>query len=100
MARKSDEEIDSSPEQQYLPDMAPVKNRKVHEKAKRYVARRNERIAASEEEKSAHDNLLAAMQSENLEDYVYGDLEVHIDNKQKCKVKDRSSSTEENGDGE
>ncbi len=86
-------------DQEFLPaeGMAPVRNPKIHKKALAYATRRDARIAANKEEKDAHDTLLAAMLEEGIEDYVYGDLKVHVDLHRKCKV---SSEPEGNGDGE
>lgn len=96
--KKTEAEIEATPEQGHFDGMAPEKNRKVHAAARRYVARRNERIAANAEEKDAHDSLLIAMHDEGLTNYVYDDIEVHIDAHEKCKVKcggDKSESDDE-----
>ena len=75
--------------------MEPVKNKKIHPKALRYVDVRDARIAANKEEKEAHNTLLAAMLEEGLEDYEYGELKVHVDNKRKCKVTTEASTNGE-----
>ncbi len=85
--------------QDFLPGTAPVKNKKVHPKALRYVEMRDTRIAANKEEADAHDNLLHAMLEEGLEVYEYGDLRVDISNSKKCKVKvEPKASPEANGE--
>jgi hypothetical protein len=84
--------------QDYLPGTEPVKNKKVHPKALHYAAMRDDRIAANVAEKEAHDTLLAAMLEEGLEDYQYGDLKVHVDNKKKCKVSTTPENAETNGE--
>ena len=78
----------------FLPGMAPRKNQRVHTAALRYVKARDERIALNVTEKEAHQSLLIKMKEEGLEDYIYGDLEVHVDNREKCKVKVNNSSPE------
>lgn len=88
---------ETEPEQQYIPGTEPKKNNRVHTAAKRYAARRDERMAANEEEKAAHQTLLETMIEEGLDSYEYGDVEVHIDATKKVKVKIASQS---NGDGE
>lgn len=77
-------------EQGYLPGTEPVRNKKVHPRAKDYQEKRDAKIAANKEEKEAHDNLLDAMVSEDLEVYEYGNLRVTVNNKQKCSVQDTS----------
>lgn len=93
MARRT--RTETEPEQQFIPGTEPKKNPRVHTAAKRYAARRDERMAKNEEEKDAHTSLLAVMKEEGLESYEYGDIEVHIDASEKCKVKIGSR----NGDG-
>ena len=79
---------ENEPEQAYLPGAEPgPKNAKIHAAAKRYAARRDERMAANEEEKSAHQTLLEKMIEEGVESYKYGDVECHIDASKKVKVK-------------
>ena len=85
-------------EQQHLPGQEPVKNDRVHRAAKRYAKLRDERMAANEEEKAAHNTLLGIMKEEGLEVYEYGDLTVAIDAQEKCKVRFAPRKTEENGD--
>lgn len=94
MARRT--RTETEPEQGFIPGLEPKKNAKVHAAAKRYAARRDERMAANEEEKAAHNTLLETMIAENVDSYVYGDVECHIDATKKVKVKIESKS----GDGE
>ena len=69
--------------------------------AKRYAKRRDERMAANEEEKSAHETLLDKMKEAGLTSYCYKGLEVHLDTTEKAKVKLASDkSAADDGEGE
>ena len=81
-----------------MPGQEPVKNDRVHRAAKRYAKLRDERMAANEEEKAAHNTLLGIMKEEGLEVYEYGDLMVAIDAQEKVKVRFAPKKTEENGE--
>lgn len=81
--------------QEYLPEMAPVKNDRVHKAALRYHKLILERKAAGEEENDAHTTLLATMLEEGLESYEYSSLSVHVDAHKKCKVKVEKKQAEE-----
>ena len=83
--------------QLHIPGMEPVFNPKVHPKAIHYGKMRDARIAANKDESEAHDTLLTAMLEEGLEDYTYKGLTVHVDKKQKCKVK-TTAAKDDNGD--
>ena len=92
--KKDDEPI---VEQGFLPDMAPKKNKVVHAAALKYEAARNERMALTKDEKAKKDALLAAMNSEGLTVYEYGDLRVEIDATQKPKLM-RTAEDADDGD--
>ena len=79
MGRKTDQ-----PE---IPGTETPKNQKVHNACVRYADRRDERMTASVEEKSAHNTLLEIMDQEGITSYKYKDVEVHIDSSRKAKVK-------------
>lgn len=70
-----------------IPGMETPKNQKVHNAAVRYADRRDERIAASVEEKDSHKSLLEIMDQEGVTSYKYRGIEVHIDALRKAKVK-------------
>lgn len=87
------------PEQGFLPDMAPVRNDRIHRAARRYRSLMLARKAALAEEVEAQDNLLRIMKEEGVEHYEYGNLSVHLDSKEKVTVKETSHKPEEdNGD--
>lgn len=87
-------------EEEYLPGMEPKKNPKIHPKAMRYAKLRDERIAANEAEKEAHDTLLFVMLEEGVTHYKYGTLEVSIDEKKKCKVNTDAGKPKAESNGE
>jgi nucleosome binding factor SPN SPT16 subunit len=72
-------------DQQNLPQ-TDEKNERVHRAAKMYAKRRDERMAANEVEKEAHEKLLETMVEEGLDTYSYADLDVTINNSKKCRV--------------
>lgn len=74
-------------DQPQIPGTETPKNQKVHNAAVRYAKRRDERMAANEEEKAAHEALLTIMHTEGLTSYTYRGLEVHLDTSEKAKVK-------------
>lgn len=80
-------------EQEFIPGTEPEKNDRIHKAAKRYAKLRDARQAAGKEEKDSHDTLLATMTEENVSHYTYGDIDVAIDNRRKCKVTNPSEPT-------
>lgn len=74
-------------DQPEIPGTETPKNQKVHNAAVRYAKRRDERMAANEEEKAAQDTLVRIMHEEGLTSYCYKGLEVHVDTTKKAKVK-------------
>lgn len=86
-----------APEQGYLPDMAPVKNEKIHRAARRYRSLMLARKEAMAEEVKAAENLMRIMKEEGMSHYEYGDLVANIDAKEKVSVK---VTTESNGEKE
>lgn len=85
-------------DQPEIPGTETPKNAKVHNAAIRYSKRRDERIAANKEEKAAHTSLLEIMDQQGVTSYNYGDVEVHIDQDRKAKVKIAGQTAPDNGD--
>lgn len=74
-------------EQQHLPDMAPVKNDRIHKLALSYVRVRDARMELTVDEVKAQELLQAAMQDEGIADYEYEDIKVQMTTNLKVKVK-------------
>jgi len=70
-----------------LPGAGGKKNKRVHDKAIAYAEARDERMLLTKQEKDAKKTLLAAMKEEGLEDYKWGNIEVHVDSSEDVKVK-------------
>lgn len=89
--------MSAKPEQGYLSeDLAPKKIPRIHNAARKYAELRDARMAAGKLETEQHTKLLDAMREEQVTKYVYGDMTVEVNSKEKCKV----SFASENGDGE
>ena len=73
-------------DQESIPEMAPVKNNKVHKAAEWYVKQRDARMVLTKAEKEAKDTLLGTMTEEGLTDYEYKGLAVHVDISRNVKV--------------
>lgn len=74
-------------EQQYIGDMAPEKNKKVHPLALEFLERSDDYKAAKKKVDDAHDELFYAMQDEGLEIYKYETIMVRISVDKKAKAK-------------
>jgi hypothetical protein len=76
------------------PDFEIPRNPKIEKLANRYRKLMLERKAAGEEECEAHDELLKAMIAEGLDHYEFKNLTVHVNETQKCKVKNKGAEAD------
>lgn len=73
-------------DQQSISGIGDEKNPRIHNAAKIYAKRRDERIAASALEKEQKTKLMEVMKEEAVDTYSYGDVDVSINHKDDVSV--------------
>jgi hypothetical protein len=81
--------------QAHLPEMAPVKNAKIHPLAEKYADAREEFVAAQKAKNVAHANLVEEMIEQGVKVYDYGDIHVELGDKFSAKVRIQSHQPED-----
>lgn len=73
-------------DQQNIAGIGDEKNPRIHNAAKIYAKRRDERIAANALEKEQKTKLMEVMTEEGVDTYSYGDVDVSINHKDDVSV--------------
>lgn len=87
-------------EVQYLPGQEPKKHPKIHAAAVAYADVRDQRQKLTDEEHEAKMILITRMKDEGITDYVYGDVDVHLNSTDNVKVRIGKTEPEGDKDGE